>query len=203
MLFKSNFKHLLWLPFWLTTHVFAVDLEYIEDGKKGIEAFRQGDLITAMGLLERSAAGGYAPAQTTLGFILDGAEENSRAFELFQAAANSGYPEAMFRLGKMYAKGEGVDINQALAGDWIKKAASLQHVPAMRALAIALEHGTLGFVKNEIKSYHWYLKCDENGDSVCSRRLMVLFTNGGLGHAADKVKAAHFRDKIKFKPKEY
>lgn len=203
MLFKPNLSHLAWLLLFLTTNLFAVDSEYIEEGKKGIEAFRIGDVIKAMGLLERSAAGGYAPAQTTLGFILDGAEDNERAFELFLAAAKSGYPEAMFRLGKMYAQGEGVDINQVLAGEWIKKAASLQHVPAMRALAIALEHGTLGFGKNETKAYHWYLECDENGDSVCRKRLMDIFTTGGLGHAVDKEKAAHFRNKIELKPKDY
>lgn len=203
MRYKPNFKLLLWLPLLLISNVFAADPEYIEEGKKGIEAFRIGDLPTAMGLLEHSAAGGYAPAQTTLGYILDGAEEDERAFELFLAAAKNGYPEAMFRLGKMYAKGEGVEINTPLAGEWYKKAATLQYVPAMRTLANALEHGRLGFALNEAEAYKWYVKCDEYGDDTCGRRLMNLFTTGGLGQTADKKMAAHYKSKIEAKAEDY
>ena len=40
---------------------------YIEMGEQGIQAFQNGDFVTAMGLLEKSAVKGYAPAQATLG----------------------------------------------------------------------------------------------------------------------------------------
>ena len=54
------------------------------DGDKGIEEFRNGNLIEAMRLLEISAEQGYVPAQVTLAYILDQAEQNSEAFHWYQ-----------------------------------------------------------------------------------------------------------------------
>ncbi|UCH40122.1 MAG: hypothetical protein JSU67_18705, partial [Gammaproteobacteria bacterium] len=43
------------------------------DGERGIAEYRKGNLIVGMELLQKSAEAGYAPAQTTLAYILDAA----------------------------------------------------------------------------------------------------------------------------------
>lgn len=183
---KSIRKYVVLSVLFIGSNCFAANETYIEDGELGIKAFQQGNLITAMELLNKSAIHGYAPAQTTLAYILDQSEENERAFELYQQAANNSYPAGMFGLASMYAKGEGAPLNPVKAGQWIKKSALLKHVPAMRALAYALESGSLGFDKDEEQAFQWYSQCDKAGDVVCTRRLMQAYAKGELGKTIDK-----------------
>ena len=168
---------------------FANKPDYIEDSEKGMRAYRNGNLIEAMKLLEKSASQGYAPAQTTLAYILDQAEENKRAFNLFKQAAEKNYAAAQFGLGNMYAKGEGTEKNIKLAGQWIQKSAQQNYTPAMRAYAYALEFGNLSFTKNDTQSFQWYEKCSQSGDPVCTRRLVQVYTRGDLNQAMNKDKA--------------
>lgn len=176
--------------------------QFIEQGKKGIEAFRQGNLMIAIELLSKSAEKGYAPAQTTLAYIMDQAEENDRAFELFEQAAKQDYAAAQFGLGKMYAKGEGTQKDPLIAGRWIKKSALQHHAPAMRAYAFALEHGRLGFDRNSEQALHWYYQCHDAGDSVCARRLVQAYEKGDLGQPADENKADELRRRLNPVPEE-
>ena len=49
-------------------------------------------------------------------------QNNKRAFELFQKAANLRLPQAYFALGLMYHDGEGVRQNKTEAKEWFGKA---------------------------------------------------------------------------------
>ena len=186
-------KFLVVLVFLVPGFGYSDEVTFIEQGEKGIEEFRQGNLITAIDLLSKSAEKGYAPAQVTLAYIMDQAEENDRAFELFEQAALQDNAAAQFGLGNMYAKGEGTEKDPFLGGQWIKKSALQNHAPAMRAYAFALEHGNLGLQRRLDQALQWYNQCHEAGDPVCTRRLVNIYENGELGLPVDKNKADELR----------
>lgn len=159
------------------------------DGERGIAEYRSGNLIDGMRLLESSAQAGYVPAQVTLAYILDQSENNTAAFHWYSEAARSNDPAALFGLGGMYAKGEGTAPDPARAGELIRRAAELDHVPAMRAYAYALEHGSLGFDHRYRGAAEWFLRAAEHGDLDSMRRLRDAYRLGQLGLAVDDRKA--------------
>ena len=160
------------------------------DGDKGIAEYRKGNLIESMLLLEKSAGKGYAPAQVTLAYILDKSEQDTQALHWYQQAANNNYPAGLFGLGNMYATGEGTEKDPQKAGQLIKQSALLDHVPAMRAYAYALEYGLLNFNQNSSSALEWYLKAASSGDKVSMRRLNNAYTLGELGLPIDPAQAS-------------
>ena len=122
----------------------ATDDELSADERAGIDAYNQGDLVGAMVIFERAAAAGSALAQTRLGWILDGANDDERAVEMYRAAAEQGFAPGMHGLGEMYAKGEGVERDLAAAVVWFARAADAGHDKSLRLLIGAYENGELG-----------------------------------------------------------
>lgn len=167
------------------------------DGDKGIEEFRQGNLIESIQLLERSARQGYTPAQVTLAYILDISERDEEAFNWYQQAADSNDPAGIFGLGNMYAKGEGTARDPQQAGQLTRRAAEMAHAPAMRAYAYALENGTLGFTRDDAAAVEWFQKAAEAGDQVSMRRLKDAYSQGQLGLPVDPAQASAWEEKIK------
>jgi len=56
------------------------------------------------------------------------------AFQLYQKAANQGYPKAQFELGRMYFFGQGVHQDYAEAGKWFHKAVEEGNLHALYEL---------------------------------------------------------------------
>ena len=166
------------------------------DGDKGIVEYRKGNLIESMLLLEKSAGKGYAPAQVTLAYILDKSEQDTQALHWYQQAANNNYPAGLFGLGNMYAKGEGTEKDTQKAGQLIRQSALLDHVPAMRAYAYALEYGQLNFNRDNSSAVEWYLKAASSGDKVSMRRLNNAYTLGELGLPIDPEQASIWDSKM-------
>ena len=167
------------------------------DGERGIAEYRQGNLIEAMEWLRKSATAGYTPAQTTLAFILDAAEDDEAAFRWYQEAADKNDAEGLFGLGSMYAKGEGTEKDSARAGELIRQAAELEHLQAMRVYANALELGQLGFAADPGEAAAWYLKAANLGDVVSMQRLKDAYSLGQLDLQIDAKRAAEWDAKIK------
>lgn len=167
-----------------------------EDGERGIEAYRKGNLIESLALLRKSAASGYAPAQTTLAFILDAAEADEEAVRWYREAAAGNDPAGLFGLGGMIAKGEGIRKNPAQAGQLIEQAAQLGHVPAMRAYAYALEYGQLGFESRPEMAAEWYLQAARRDDATSIRRLEQAYSRGQLGLPVDPETARSWKQKL-------
>jgi TPR repeat protein len=166
------------------------------DGDLGIAEYRKGNLIEAIPLLEKSAAQGYVPAQTTLAFILDSAERDAESFHWYQKAAETQDATGLFGLAGMYAKGEGTDKDPRKAGQLIRQAAQLEHVEAMRVYAHALEYGQLGFGSSPHSAAKWYLKAAGLGDEVSMQRLRRAYTQGQLGLPVDTQQAEAWRKKL-------
>jgi len=142
-----------------------------EDYEKGSDAYLKGDVVHAMGLLEASAAEDYAPAQVLLAEILDKAEEDERALELYTAAAANGSAEAELGLGGMYASGEGVERDYDQARMWITRSAEQGHGPAMVLLAVAYQKGGLGLEADPDKAQEWLEKAAASGYEPARQRL--------------------------------
>ena len=160
------------------------------DGEKGIAEYRQGNMIAGMQLLQKSAQQGYAPAQVTLAYIMDHAEQDKEAFSWYEAAAEQNHAGGLFGLGTMYAKGEGIEKDPIEAGRLIEQSAQIGHAPAMLAYANALEYGQLGFERSNSKSVTWYLKAANASEEVAMRRLKNAYLNGELGLPIDLEEAA-------------
>lgn len=140
---------LLWLNL---VHGASDDEELL---REGIDAFNRGDLIAAMASFEKAANAGSAAAQARLAWILDQAEENVKAVELYSASAAQGHADGQFGLAEMYENGEGVDVDKERALDLYRLAAQQKHIRAMRKIALAYKSGDLGLTPNEEEAADW------------------------------------------------
>ena len=195
-LIASNSTPLIWLLVMFLMLPPALRADARTDGDKGIEEYRKGNLIEGMQLLENSAVQGYIPAQTTLAYILDAAEQDTEAFYWYQQAADSNDAAGLFGLGSMYSKGEGTAKDPIKGGQLIKQAAQLDHVRAMWVYAHALEHGQLGFEPNKVRAIEWYLKAANRGDQNSMQRLKKAYAFGQLGLPVDPQQAEAWDEKI-------
>jgi TPR repeat protein len=119
-----------------------------EDTERAETSLRNGDLITAMALLRKAADDGHAPAQARLADLLDVAEQDAQAVALYRKAAEQGHPAGEFGLGRMLAQGEGVARDVPAGLQWIQRAATKDHAPAIDWLARAHRSGDLGLPRD-------------------------------------------------------
>ena len=196
VLILRSVRSLFWALALMLTNPALLWADARSDGDLGIAEYRKGNLIEAMQLLEKSAAGGYVPAQTTLAYILDAAEMDAEAFRWYQKAADSKDAAGLFGLGNMYAKGEGTKKDPHRAGQLIRQAAQLEYLQAMHVYAHALEHGELGFDTAPQQAVEWYLRAARQGDQNSMQRLKQAYTLGQLGLAVDPQQAAAWDKKI-------
>jgi len=90
-------------------------------------------------------------------------EDDDKAFELFQKAADQGYAPAQHHIGIMYHEGIGVDKDYRKAFEWIQRAAIQGYSHAQTDLAIMYEGGK-GIDQNYEKAMKWYLLSANNID---------------------------------------
>jgi uncharacterized protein len=163
-----------------------------EDYKAGVEAYRLGDVRNAVSILRKSADAGHAPSQALLGEILDMADQNDEAVKYFRLAAGQGSPAGIYGLAMMYATGEGVTRDLAVARDWMTKAAQAGHPRAVQALALSYMHGGLALTDAERASpeaLRW-IEAAAGLDSLPAiDRLAMAYRQGELGVQPDVKKA--------------
>jgi TPR repeat protein len=82
-----------------------------------------------------AADAGDAAAQRELGLLFLELEQIERAVHWLHLAGAQEDPDAMQWLGKLYARGQGVELDEAQAMAWIKKAAEGGHIIAQRQVA--------------------------------------------------------------------
>ena len=140
--------------------------------------------------LTASGGGGTTTGQTTVtvgvetaseiydeGVAAQRAQQPSKAFTLFQLAANRGEPRAMLEVGKMYRSGEGVarDVGQSVA--WFQKAADAGNASAMDYMGAMYRMGE-GVPKDDRQAFSWYSKAAAAGNSVGMDALGQMYRNG-------------------------
>jgi TPR repeat protein len=96
-----------------------------------------GEAAAAEAQLVRSAAKDFAPAQYELGLLLKQRNDSNHWEQialLFEKSARSGYPQAQFELGQLYATGQGLVLDFEQARYWFNKAIASGNLDAKKAL---------------------------------------------------------------------
>ena len=152
-------------------------------------AMNRGDITEAMRQLELAAEQGYAPAQSRLGWILDGAELNGDAVNWYRKAARQGDAEGQFGLASMYLKGEGIEKNNSEAFSWLLQSAQQGYSPAMGLVATAHEQGLIGVEPNINEALQWIDRGLAADMPWAIQRKAKAWRNGELGLTPDITRA--------------
>ncbi|MDX1345316.1 MAG: hypothetical protein R3179_05385, partial [Sedimenticolaceae bacterium] len=93
-----------------------------KDYQRGLEAYRDGDLVEAADYMKRSADKGYLKAQVELaGMYLRGEgvdEDAGNAASWYLKAARQGDAAAQYQLAQLYREGKGVREDATRANRW-------------------------------------------------------------------------------------
>lgn len=107
---------------------------------------------TDVARLERIAAQDASAAYDLGRMVRNGigtARDSVRARRLIASAAQRRHAAAMFTLSAMLAAGEGGAPDVAAARHWLEEAAQMEHPEALQQLAMHVQEGTLGFVRDQ------------------------------------------------------
>jgi hypothetical protein len=112
------------------------------------------------------------PAQSTAQTQPQPAKPPKSAAEFDESLqkAEAGDASAMYRLGRMYAAGSGVEKDYVEAFNWYKRAAAKGNTDAMYALGEAYEHGT-GVREDIQQAVNWYDEATLRGNKAAKAAL--------------------------------
>jgi TPR repeat protein len=166
-----------------------------DDYKRGEQAYRGGDVVTAMAALRRAADQGHAPAQVLLAEILDRAEFDEEAIAWYRRAAEQGNAAGEYGLGSMTLAGEGAKKDAAQAWFWFARAAERKFEPAIIALANAHLRAAKGeepVAPEPARAAEWLRKAAEIDYLPAVDALARAFREGGFGVAPDAAQAERY-----------
>jgi TPR repeat protein len=104
--------------------------------------------------------------------------------------AEQGDAEVQFRLGFMYAKGQGVARDYSQAVEWFRKAAEQGLTKAQYNLGV-MYHGGQGVAQDDVQAVKWWRKAAEQGDAEAQYNLGLAYRLGE-GVAQDDAQAVEW-----------
>ena len=110
--------------------------------------------------------------------------------EEIKKVALKGDPEAQFKLGAAYQKGEGVEEDQAQAIHWFRLSAEQGHAGAQSNLGVIYHRGE-GVEQDNEQAIHWFRLAAEQGNAVGQNNLGVSYYLGE-GVEQDYEQAVHW-----------
>jgi hypothetical protein len=118
-------------------------------------------------LVEAAAEAGHAKAQFTLGQMYEPdsdlpADAVASAY-WFEQSALQGYPYAQWAHGANLLNGNGIETNEGLALDFIRRAAEGRFEGAIQFVADAYAAGTHGYPKDEAQAELWCRRLGQPG----------------------------------------
>lgn len=116
-------------------------------------------------------------------------KDYAAALKELRPVAESGNPEAQFRVGWMYREGFGVDRSDIEMVRWLKKAAKGGHAVAQHHLAFAYQVG-VGVRENPEQAVYWHLKAADQGHAQSQIQLSILLEHG-IGSVPKNVPGAY------------
>jgi TPR repeat protein len=126
-------------------------------------------------------------------FGVNATQDNAKAREWYEKAANKGSVEAMVSLGVLYANGQGVAQDLAKAREWYEKAADKGSADAQYNLGNLYDDGH-GVAQDFAKAREWYEKAADKGN-VEAMFTLGLHYDYGQGVAQDFAKAREWYEK--------
>lgn len=97
-------------------------------------------------------------------------------FEITKKTAEQGDVDAQFRLGTMYARGEGVSEDDAESLRWYRMAAEQGHAGAQFNLAAMYANGE-GVPEDDAQAYAWYSIAVAQGDEIAKENKEKIATD--------------------------
>ncbi len=106
-----------------------------------------------------------------------GHKDVDEAAKLYKAAAEADVAQAQWNLGMAYLAGRGVEVDEKLAYQWVKRAAENNYLDGMISFAVmnALGEGTK--VNPEV-AFFWYEKAAKRGSHHALRGVGIMLHNG-------------------------
>jgi len=100
--------------------------------------------------------------------------------------AKAGDAEAQYRIGRLFDRGEGVEVNYEEAFAWNRKAANQGHIVAMYNLGVFYREGE-GTFQDYAQSAAWFRKAAERGHREAQSSLgMAYYDGSGLSQDTEK-----------------
>jgi len=115
------------------------------------------------------------------------AKDYARAAEMWRPLADKGDAVAQFRLGTLYAEGNGVERNDATAFAWFQRAADQGYADAQYDVGASYFAG-LGVRKDDAQAVRWFQRAANQGMVYAQLNLGLLYASGN-GVARDNVEA--------------
>lgn len=91
--------------------------------------------------------------------------------------ARHGDPDAQYRVGRLYARGHGVDQDDAVAVEWFTKSANQNYAPAQNDLGQMYEEGR-GVEQDYTEAVRWFRAAAEAGRGVGQANLAMMYDQG-------------------------
>jgi TPR repeat protein len=117
------------------------------------------------------------PDQPMPGFT----EHQGDPLQYWKARAEKGSTRAQFRLGEMYAFGEGVAQDFKQAVEWYRRAAENGFAEAQLRLGRMYTVGAPGIEKNSAEALRWLTTAAQHNHAVAQNTLALAYHNGTLG----------------------
>jgi TPR repeat protein len=128
---------------------------------------------------QRAAEKNYAEGQCSLGGIYEIEKEYRKAAYWYVKAAIQNLPRCQYNFGRLYARGLGIEKNEAAAFIWTKKAADNKNSYAEFSVAVDLINGKI--VPKDITKGLYYLKQSaEQANSHAQGYLALIYLRGEL-----------------------
>jgi TPR repeat protein len=113
------------------------------------------------------------------------------AIKALRQAAKQGNPEAQYRLGMMYANGEGMELDHAKAAELLLAAAKQGQTAAQTTLGWLYANG-YGVTQDDERARTWYQRAAELGDVKAQYTLGTMYRFGQMGVEKDGGQASHW-----------
>ena len=86
----------------------------------------------------------------------------AKAFTEWKPLADQGHDQAQFNIGLMYAKGQGVAVDNFKALKWMRLSAEQGYSDSHHFLGLMYEHGK-AVLRDSVRSHMWYNIASANG----------------------------------------
>lgn len=137
------------------------------------------DLERSRVWFETAAAKGNPSAMANLGYLASVRGEHAEAVSWLSRAIGAGDTAAMFNLGTMYLKGEGIDQDYQKAYQLFSRAAQNGDGAAMNSLAVMYANG-LGVARDDQVAIEWHRRAVAAGDASAMFNLGHLYYEGEI-----------------------
>jgi len=91
--------------------------------------------------------------------------------------ARQGDPDAQYRVGRLHARGHGVDRDDGIAVEWFLKSANQRYAPAQNDLGQMYEQGR-GVEQDDSEAVRWFRAAAEAGRGVGQANLAMMYDQG-------------------------